>query len=465
MSLCLLVGGMHIILAQGPEDKDEAVETSDSLRKKPTMRIKVDGVTSVVGDYVILESDIDKTLIDLEAQGANVKNITRCELLGKLMEDKLYAHHAVLDSLPVSDAEINSYVDNVVDYFVQQMGTIDKVLDFYGKDDEESFRKEIFEVRKTQKLAADMQAKIVEDVEITPEEVRQFFNRIPEEDRPQFGAELEIAQIVVKPKVPKVEEQKVIDKLNEIRRDVLDNGISFTTKAILYSQDPGSRSSGGKYTLYRKRPQMVKEFRDVAFSLQEGEVSEPFKTDFGWHILTVEKIRGQVIDVRHILLIPEVPQSALNEARAEIDTIRKRIIDKELTYEEAAKAFSDEKETRNNGGVLIKPQTYDTHFELTKMDPTMYSQIVNLKDNEITQPLLEEDSREGKKYKVMMVTNRYDEHIADFSKDYIKIKNLALKEKQLKSIQKWMSEKIADTYVSVNADYRDCNFANNWLKK
>ena len=465
MSLCLLVGGMHIILAQGPEDKDEAVETSDSLRKKPTMRIKVDGVTSVVGDYVILESDIDKTLIDLEAQGANVKNITRCELLGKLMEDKLYAHHAVLDSLPVSDAEINSYVDNVVDYFVQQMGTIDKVLDFYGKDDEESFRKEIFEVRKTQKLAADMQAKIVEDVEITPEEVRQFFNRIPEEDRPQFGAELEIAQIVVKPKVPKVEEQKVIDKLNEIRRDVLDNGISFTTKAILYSQDPGSRSSGGKYTLYRKRPQMVKEFRDVAFSLQEGEVSEPFKTDFGWHILTVEKIRGQVIDVRHILLIPEVPQSALNEARAEIDTIRKRIIDKELTFEEAAKAFSDEKETRNNGGVLINPQTYDTHFELTKMDPTMYSQIVNLKDNEITQPLLEEDSREGKKYKVMMVTNRYDEHIADFSKDYIKIKNLALKEKQLKSIQKWMSEKIADTYVSVNADYRDCNFANNWLKK
>ena len=384
-------------------------------------KIKIDGLAAVVGDFIILDSDIDKTLIDLQSQGVATDNLDKCSLLGKLMEDKLYAHHAEQDSLEIDNQQIFNYVDQTIDYFVSQLGAIDKVLEFYKKEDEQTFRQELFEINKVNQLSQKMQSKIVDEIEITPEEVKQFFNNIPRYDLPIFGAELEISQIVVKPEVSEAEKKKVIDRLESIRDDVVINGSSFATKAILYSQDPGSRSTGGKYTLNRNRPQMVKEFRDVAYRLKENEVSEPFETEFG-------------------------------------------IVDGELNFQEAAKSFSDEKSTKNNGGVLINPTTGDTRFELTKIDPVLYNQIQRLGDNEISSPLLEQDRQGNQSYKLIMVSDRFDEHVADYSKDYIKIKELALKEKQLTAIQKWMNEKIIDTYISVNDQNKQCNFANKWLK-
>ena len=440
------------------------IYSQESFDSNLSSKIKIDGVSAVVGDYVILESDVDKTLIDLQSQGVSTQNITRCSLLGKLMEDKLYAHHAEQDSLQVDNNQIYSYVDRTIDYFVDQLGSIDKVLQFYKKNDEQTFRSELFEINKVRQLSELMQNKIVEEIEITPEEVRQFFFSIPKYERPVFGAELELAQIVINPKVSEDEEQKVIRRLETIKNDVVVNGSSFATKAILYSQDPGSRATGGMYTLNRNRPQMVKEFRDAVYRLREGEVSDPFKTDNGWHIAKVERIRGQEVDVRHILLIPEVTNEAIVDAKRTLDLIRKRILDGELSFEEAAKSLSDEKETAANGGVLINPTTGDTRFELTKMDPVLYSQAQRLKDNEISMPLKDEDRRGVLKYKIIKVSNRYDEHIADYSKDYIKIKELALKEKQLKRIQSWMVEKIEDTYININKDNQSCNFTNKWVK-
>lgn len=428
-------------------------------------RIKVDGVSAVVGDYVILESDVDKTLVEMKSQGIATRGISRCQLLGKLMEDKLYAHHAIQDSLEISVEEIYSAVDQIIDNFTQQLGSIEKVLEFYNKTDESSFRQEIFEINRVQKLSAMMQAKIVEDVEVTPEEVRLFFESIPKYDLPVFGTELEISQIVIEPEVSDAEEERITSQLKTFREDVLERGSSFASKAILYSQDPGSRATGGKYTLHRKRPRMVKEFRDEAFSLEEGEISQPFKTDFGWHILMVDKIRGQEVDVRHILLTPKIEPEQLQDAKKKLDTLRKRIQDEEITFENAALAFSDEKETKFNGGILINPQTGDTRFELTNLDPVLYSQIRNLKDGEISLPLMEEDRSGLKKYKILKVSNRFDEHTADYSKDYARIKELALKEKQLNLIKDWMTEKIESTYVNVNRDSKGCDFTNNWLKK
>jgi peptidyl-prolyl cis-trans isomerase SurA len=310
-----------------------------------------------------------------------------------------------------------------------------------------------------------MQSKIVEDVEVTPDEVKVFFNSIPKEDLPIFGSELEVAQIVIKPMVSIEEEKRIVEQLESMRNDVLENGSSFSSKAILYSQDPGSRSRGGRYTLDRKRPQMVKEFREQAYRLQEGEISEPFKTDFGWHIVMVDKIRGRMLDVRHVLLVPTVSNAALGEAQNTLKLIKKRIEDGEITFAETAKEFSDDQITRANGGVLINPATGDTRFELTKLDPQLYSQILKLEDNEVSIPLLEEDRSGNKTYKIVTVTNRFNEHIADYAQDYVRIKDLALKEKQLKVIEEWMTEKISDTYISVNRDNQSCDFANNWLKK
>lgn len=430
-----------------------------------TNRIKVDGVSAVIGDYVILDSDIDKTLVEMKSQGISTKGITRCQLLGKLMEDKLYAHHAIQDSLEFSVEEIYSSVDQIIDNFTQQLGSIEKVLEFYNKEDESTFRQEIFEINKIQKLSSIMQSQIVEDVEVTPEEVRIFFESIPKNELPTFGTELEISQIVIEPEVSEVEKERVVNQLKVFREDVLERGSSFASKAILYSQDPGSRATGGKYTLHRKRPRMVKEFRDEAFSLEEGEISQPFKTDFGWHILKVDKIRGQEVDARHILLTPKIEASQLQEAKTKLDTLRNRLINEEISFKDAALELSDEKETKYNGGVLINPQTGDMRFELTNLDPVLYSQIRNLKDGEISLPIVEEERSGLKKYKILKVSNRFDEHVADYSQDYSRIKSLALKEKQLNLIKDWMLEKIESTYVNVNSESRLCNFTNNWLKK
>jgi len=428
-------------------------------------KIKVDGVASVIGDFVILDSDIDRMFIEMESQGLATNDVSRCDLISKLMEDKLYAHHAIQDSLEVSDQEIYDYVGQSIDYFTEQLGSIEKVLEFYNKSDEASFRDELFEINKIQKLSATMQSEIVDNISITPEEVRFFFESIPKYDLPVFGTELEISQIVMTPKVSLKEEKRIVEKLKSFKIDILEGGSSFASKAILYSQDPGSRSNGGKYTLQRKKPRMVKEFRDVAFRLPEGEISEPFQSDFGWHILKVDKIRGQEVDIRHILLTPKIDDKDLDDTKKILDTLRKRIIDGEISFKNAALYFSSEKETKNNGGVLINPITTDTRFELTKIDPVLYNQIRYLKDNEISVPLIEDDKSGKKKYKILKVSNRFDEHTADFSLDYIKIKELALKKKKLNAVQKWMKDKIKSTYISINEEYRSCNSNFNRQKK
>lgn len=428
--------------------------------------IKLDGVAAVVGDYVILDSDVDRTMLQLKAQGASLEGVTRCQLFGKLLEDKLYAHHAIQDSIEVSDAEIRSNVDYQIQQFLAQSGkSMDELLAFYNKSDEKSFRDEMYEINKSNKLASEMQQKIISEVEVTPEEVRQFYNNIPEDERPVFGTELKVSQIVIEPQVSEEEKQRVIDQLNQFKADVIENGASFRSKVVLYTDDKESVKTGGLYTLNRKQPRMVKEFREVAFSLQEGEISDPFETEFGYHVVYLEKVRGQEYDVRHILLIPRVSEEAVNEAREKLVKIRQRIVDGDITFAEAARESSDEKETRSEGGFLINPATQDYNFELTKMDPELYAQIQDLKDDEVS--LIQTDrGRTGNvKFKILMVSDRIDEHVADYSRDYLKIKELALNEKQINAIDAWQNESIMDTYIKINGEYKDCEFSSNWLKK
>ncbi|WP_311322965.1 peptidylprolyl isomerase [Capnocytophaga leadbetteri] len=426
-------------------------------------RKKVDGVAAVVGDYLILESDIDKAYIDLKQQEVDTKNITRCQMLGKLMEDKLYAHQAVQDSVKLTDAEVREQVNQRIEYLTAQLGgDIKKLLEFYKKDDEQSMREELFTLFKVNTLAQRMRQQIVKDVEVTPEEVRNFFNAIPADERPHFGTELEIAQIVVNPVAPPSAVQKVIDLLNDIKKDVEENGMSFATKAILYSQD---RATGGQLLTFNRNSAFDKAFKDVAFTLREGEISKPFESSFGWHIIQMDKIRGKEVSVRHILIMPDIPQEALDEAKDKIAKIRDRIVNKELTFDEAARNFSDEKETRNDGGQLINPEDLSSRFELTRIEPSLYARISDLKDDEVSVPFLDEDRTGKKSYRIYKITNRIEEHQADFTKDYVKIQDLALKEKQLKAIAKWMKEHIEKTYIAINGEYRNCKFENNWLKK
>ena len=427
-------------------------------------REKIDGVAAVIGDFVVLESDIDKQFTQLKVSGVSMENITKCQVFGKLLEDKLYQHHAIQDSIEVNQAEIQSYVDQQVNAFALQIGSMDKLLEYYKKDSEQELRSEMFELNKNSELSKKMQQSIVEEIEVTPEEVRQFFNSIPKSERPIFGTELRVSQIVVYPAVSQEEKQRVINRLKDFKADVIDNGASFISKAVLYSEDPGSRTKGGKYSINRKNSPMVKRFNEVAFSLSEGEISEPFETDYGFFIIYLEKIRGQEYDIRTILLRPKFTQKVINETKNRLTNIRERIVSGEILFADAAIEASDEIETRFDGGLLINPETQDYNFELTKMDPELYSQIANLKEDEVSIVYQDEDRFNPVKFKILTVSNRYDEHVADFSKDYLKIQKLALQNKQLKEIEKWQNQKIFDTYINISNDFGNCEFFSNWLK-
>jgi peptidyl-prolyl cis-trans isomerase SurA len=458
----LTLGSLSFVKAQ--EVIKDTVKKAPNTAKNFKGRVKIDGVIATVGDYIILDSDIDKNLIELAASGNAVENVTRCQMLGKLLEERLYAHHALQDSIIVSEAEINSMMEEKIGIMLEQSrGSMDDLVKFYKKNSEDEFRRYFFDILKMNKLTSSMTNSIVEKVEITPEEVRNFFVDIPKAELPVISDEVEIAQIVIQPKITKEEKQKVIDKLNEFKRDIA-AGSSFYSKAVLYSQDPGSKSNGGYMKVNRKSP-LVKEFKEVAFSLDEGQISEPFETEYGFHIIFVEKIRGQDVELRHILIAPKVSEQALKEAKEEIAMIRKKIIDGEISFADAARSSSDEKETKANGGTLLNPKSLDSKFDMTKLDAVLYGQVSNLKTGEVSLPFLEDDRVKGKIYKLMMVTNRISSHAVDYSQDYLKIKEFALRDKQITEVAKWTNAKIKETYVKINGEYRNCEFLSNWLKK
>lgn len=430
-------------------------------------RNKIDGVAAVVGDFLVLDSDIEKQFNQLKASGISTDDMTTCQVFGKLLEDKLYQHHAIQDSITVNSLEIQSFVDQQIDAFAEQIGSMEKLINYYNKNSEQELRNEMFELNKSSELAKKMQEKIIDETEVTPEEVRQFFNSIPKNDRPFFGTELKVAQIVVIPKTTEEEKKKVIDRLKEFKADVEDNGANFTTKVVLYSDDLASRRSGGKLTLNRKkqRGQFDRNFVETVFSLREGEISDPFESDFGYFIIILDKIRGQEYDVRYILLRPKLKPFDIAEAAKKLEDARNTILSGDLTFAEVALEISDEIETKFEGGKLINPETQDFNFELTKMDPELYSQIEKLKDGDVSIVLRDEDRLNPVKFKILTVTDRVNEHEANFATDYIKIQALALQNKKLKEIEKWQNTKIDDTYIKIANEYKDCEFYSNWLKK
>jgi peptidyl-prolyl cis-trans isomerase SurA len=427
---------------------------------------KIDGVVGVVGDYIILESEIDKTLIELKAQRIPVGDLSRCDLFEKLLEDKLFAHQAEIDSLPVTDAEVTTFMNEQINRMVEDVGSIDKIIKFYNKKNEEELRESLFEIVKQNKLTQNMQQHIVEKVTITPEEVRQFFNEIPKDQLPTVGDEVEIAEIVIKPEISKEQKQKVIDRLNEMKKDVLENGASFFSKAVLFTDDRASASNGGFYSI-NKKTQFVKEFKEVAFNMAEGEISEPFETEFGFHIIYLEKIRGQQLDLRHILLTPKPTDEAVAEAKKKIEGIREKIVNKEISFADAAASSSDNKDTKLNGGVMKDPRSLDPRFELNNMeDRELYFLVSNLKEGEVSQPALKNDMQKQEKYyRIVTINKKYAEHKIDFVEDFTKVKNMALNKKQSQEVEKWVSKKVGDAYINIQGEFRDCKFRNNWLKK
>jgi len=429
-------------------------------------RIKIDGVAVVVGKNIVLASDIDKARKELESQSNRKVEVSDCDLLEDIMTRKLIAHHAVIDSIEVSDAEVQGRVDNIIANFTQQLGSLEEILEFYGFDDEEVLREELAKINKEQILVQREKASIVDEIDVTPEEIRAYYNSLEKlNELPEFPAEIEMAQIVMNLEPSEAETERVINKLKQIKKEI-EEGYSFKLKAMINSDDPSVSSNGpgagGKYTITRQS-QFIKEFKEVAFSLEEGEISDPFKTSFGYHIVQVDKIKGQERDVSHILITPQNTESEVKAANDEINNIRDQVLNGDITFEEAVLKYSDDKDTRSNKGIIINPETNDTHFDVTRLHPELFSKVSNLKEGEITIPYFENTQGE-KIHKMIMLKSKSDTHTAEFTRDYEKIQELALQKKQEETIEKWVADKIQETYIKINVDYKDCDYKNNWKK-
>ena len=430
----------------------------------PAQKIKIDGVGVVVGKNIVLESDIEKFKLEIENSSEGKIEISDCEMLEQLMLQKLLAHHAVVDSIVVSDAEIESQVERNIQFFSQEYGSIEKVVKAYGFNDIEDLKKELFGIEKENYLIQREQSKITENIDVTPEEVRIYFNGLKEKgELPEFPAEIQLAQLVINAEATQEELDRIVKKLSQIKKEI-EGGASFKMKAIINSNDPGVTQNGGKYSINKESP-FIKEFKETAFSLDVNQVSEPFKSMFGYHIIQLHEIKGNTRIASHILIQPEIPQEKLDETKAKVEQIKKDIQNGVLTFEEAVKKYSQDKDTKNNGGLIVNPYSGESTFDLTRMDPALYARVNNLQKGEMSDVFYDEERGGKKMYKVMIMKDRTNTHIADMLDDYVKVQSLALQKKKQETIAKWSREKIGDTYIKISDDFQKCKFEKNWKKE
>ena len=327
----------------------------------------------------------------------------------------------------------------------------------------EDLKKELTTVQTENVLIEKEQQKVTEKVDVTPEEVRLYYVGLKEKgELPQFPAEIELAQIVLKAIPTEEEKERIIAKLTEIKNQI-EEGSSFKMKAIINSDDPGVTNNGGQYTV-TKESAFIKEFKEMAFTLDVGQVSKPFKSQFGYHIMQLHEIKGNTRVASHILMQPEVPEEKLKKIKAKAEKIILDIRENKLTFDEAVIKYSDD-DTKSNGGLIVNPSTGESKFDLTRMDPTFYARVSDLKKGEMTDPFYEEERSGDKMFKFILMKGRTDAHIADIIEDYVKIQQLALQKKKEETITKWSKEKIKDTYIKIGKVHANCTFDKNWKKE
>ena len=427
--------------------------------KNPENQLKLDGVAAVVGDEIILDSDIERDFVQAQAQGIQVEN--QCEFLENILVDKILLTKAKEDTLViVTNDEVDRQVDGTIQRFLTQ-GSEQQILEFFGYNTMPEFKQELRGIMRDQAYAQKKQGLITQDVDATPEEVRAFYEQYKNE-LPDIPEEVELSHIVVYPDIFPENEQKVVDQLNQYKKEI-EEGASFATKAILYSQDPGSASNGGLINNV-KRGQMVPEFDAVVFNLEEGEISEPFKTDFGYHIAMLEKRRGQEIDIRHILLplTPTAEEIALTKQK--MDSVVLEIEKGEMTFKEAALKYSVDKFTKYNGGKMMDQQTLEDRLERSKLQAKTLVAVTSLEEGGISDPFEDEFNRRPA-IRIIKLEKSIPTHKINYETDYARLKNMTINNKKQEILMEWVEEQIPDTFITVDEEYKDCEFRLDWRKE
>lgn len=419
----------------------------------------IEGIVAVVGNKVILKSAVETQYLQMR-QSAVVGEEAKCQILDEMMFQKLLSHHAEVDSLIVSDDEVDKAIEQRIDFFVNQIGSVQKLEVYFGKSISE-LREEFQTLFREQILGQRMESKVTSEVKATPKDVLQFYNRIPEDSLPIFPEEIYLSQVVVFPKVDARERERVTNKLNGFKQRIQD-GEDFAFLASLYSDDPGSAKQGGDLG-FVKKGKLVPKFESVAFRLQEDELSEVVETKFGFHLIQMVKRRGEQFKIRHILIKPKISVQAINDAKSTLDSLVNLMDSDTLSFEQLAVKYSED-ESKNNGGVIVNPQTGSSSFVLKELDASVSSTIDGLSQKEMSKPTVFETYDGRKACRIIHVDRIIEEHKANLKDDYDRIQSVALQELKAVALQNWKKEKIEETYIDIKDDF-GCEWSDNWKKK
>jgi len=421
----------------------------------------VDKVLAVIGDKIILHSDVEEQVKYIKAQQGFVSEDARCQLLDQIIVQKVFLQQAYIDSLVVTPEEVDQQLDTRIDQILRYMNNdVTQFEAYYGKsvqEVKEDFRTEI----EDQIVMERMQAKSVESITVTPSEVKQFYRSIPKDSLPYFGAEVEVSEVVLKPKVNKQELQKAKDKLTKIKGQVSSGEKSFEELAKVYSDDPGSAAKGGDLGWVR-RGELVPEFEAAVFTLNPMEYSSLVKTEYGYHLIQLIERRGNAVNARHILVKPEITSADMELAKTKLDTIRNLILTDSISFGRAVQKYSEDETSKSNAGRLLNAQTGVSTFEVAQLPPEVFFAVDAMEIGDMTEVLEYQLPTGEMAYRFIRLDAKSKPHQANLNDDYSKIQNAALEQKKLKEMEKWVDEKVGEMYINIAPEYKNCENLGKW---
>ncbi len=423
----------------------------------------IDKIVAVVGDEIILKSDIENAFLQEQGQGLISSSPDyKAELLERQLIQKLLMAQAQVDSVSVTEEEVENAVTSQVEFFISNIGSQEKLEAYFGKSIQE-IKDDMRAPIREQLITEQMQQKIVEKIRVTPSEVRAYYKKVPKDSLPDMPDRYELQQIVLRPEISEAEKERIREELRKFRDQILNGEKTFNTLAVLYSEDQVSAVRGGELG-YQPKQGLDPAFAEAAFSLKPGKISKIVESEFGFHIIQLIDRQGEKINVRHILLQPKVSEKEKEEALNRLDTIRQYINEGKMSFEEAAYYFSTDKKTRNNGGLFADPQTSEARIARADIPGEMARVINKMKPGEISEPFISHE-RGREEYKIVKVKAFYPQHKANIDDDWQNFELMLKKEKQMDKLEKWIKEKQASTYIHIDESFKNAKFRyDGWIK-
>lgn len=426
-----------------------------------SQRMIIDKVISQVGGELVLLSEVEEQFAYAAEQRGGIPPEARCQILEQLMGQKLLINQAKLDSVLVADGEVETQLDARFERILQMMGGDTKQFeDFYGQsipEAREGMRAEL----KNQLLSERMRSQVLREIVVTPSEVKDFFARIPKDSLPYFNSEVEIREVVMKPRVNPEEKEKSRAFLAELKQRI-QNGEDFAELAQKHSDDPGSGRLGGDLGM-TKRGSFVPEFEAAAYNLEKDELSDLVESEFGFHLIQLIERRGNSIHTRHILIKPEITETDLERTRLRLDSVAQVLNTDSLPFQFAVKLYSNDKiQSYNNAGLMTNPATGNTFFEIGDLDTDIFFTQDSLQVGEVSGPIKFTDPRGETMYRIIKLQSRTDPHIASLEKDYSKIQKAAINEKKNIFLNDWVNGKISSTFIDIDTNYDTCPNLTKW---